>query len=45
MKPLLLLALCSVALLPLGAAEPDFSTNHVTHGPMLGEVTANSVKV
>ena len=27
------------------AAEADYSTNHVTHGPMLGQVTENSVKV
>ena len=29
----------------LSAAEVDYSTNHVTHGPMLGQVTENSVKV
>jgi phosphodiesterase/alkaline phosphatase D-like protein len=29
----------------LPAAEPDYSTNHVTHGPMLGLVTENSVRV
>ena len=29
----------------LPAAEVDYSTNHVTHGPMLGQVTEDSVKV
>ncbi len=29
----------------LTAADEEYSTNHVTHGPMLGEVTAGSVKV
>ena len=29
----------------LAAAEDDYSTNFVTHGPMLGQVTENSVKV
>lgn len=29
----------------LRAAETDYSTNHVTHGPMLGLVTESSVKV
>lgn len=32
-------------LLCLQAAEADYSTNHVTHGPMLGLVTENSVRV
>ena len=31
--------------LSVAAAEDDHSTNHVTHGPMLGQVTENSVKV
>jgi alkaline phosphatase D len=40
--PLLLLACFPLS---LAAAEDDYSTNHVTHGPMLGQVTENSVKV
>jgi phosphodiesterase/alkaline phosphatase D-like protein len=41
-----LLFLC-LAVLPrvFIAAEADYSTNHVTHGPMLGQVTDDSVKV
>ena len=35
-----------LSFLPLSlAAADDYSTNHVTHGPMLGQVTENSVKV
>ncbi len=44
--PLFALA-CLLCLLPspLPAAETDYSSNHVTHGPMLGQVTADSVRV
>ncbi|MGH7960188.1 MAG: alkaline phosphatase D family protein, partial [Opitutaceae bacterium] len=45
MKTLLLVPLCCLSLLSLTAAEDDYGTNHVTHGPMLGQVTENSVKV
>lgn len=41
MKSLLLLLLPCLLI----AAEDDYRTNHVTHGPMLGLVTENSVKV
>ncbi len=49
MKPIvgvLLLALLSLIFAkPSSADDPDYSTNHVTHGPMLGQVTEDSVKV
>lgn len=36
---------CPLTSWPLVCADEDYSTNHVTHGPMLGQVTDNSVKV
>lgn len=41
----LLVILFACSSFPLRGADDDYSTNHVTHGPMLGQVTENSVKV
>lgn len=43
--PLVLVCLLCLVVSPVRAEDAEFSTNHVTHGPMLGLVTADSVRV